>query len=200
MGFSLVGGYWDKSCSTVTQLKEGLNRILCLIPYNVISQPLWECFMPEWLEAIRTEVPDHQLIPYNVISQPLWECFMHFAPSLPPPPPPPSPPSNWGPTPHAPGITPQDPANYNPHTRPQTPTPQAPTPQAPPHIHTQPRVAAGSSLRNVAAGLTRANSTGLGSRHMTMTSKRTSHTVFSHLVTNWGLSFSTRLPTSSSSM
>lgn len=56
-----VGGYWDKSCNTVTQLKEGLNRILCLIPYNVISQPLWECFMPEWLEAIRTEVPDHQL-------------------------------------------------------------------------------------------------------------------------------------------
>ena len=56
-----VGGYWDKSCSTVTQLKEGLNRILCLIPYNVISQPLWECFMPEWLEAIRTEVPDQQL-------------------------------------------------------------------------------------------------------------------------------------------
>ncbi len=56
-----MGGYWDKSCSTVTQLKEGLNRILCLIPYNVISQPLWECFMPEWLEAIRTEVPDQQL-------------------------------------------------------------------------------------------------------------------------------------------
>lgn len=45
----------------VSQLKEGLNRILCLIPYNVISQPLWECFMPEWLEAIRTEVPDNQL-------------------------------------------------------------------------------------------------------------------------------------------
>lgn len=59
--FPQVGGYWDKSCNTVTQLKEGLNRILCLIPYNVISQPLWECFMPEWLEAIRTEVPDHQL-------------------------------------------------------------------------------------------------------------------------------------------
>lgn len=48
--------------------------------------------------------------------------------------------------------------------------------------------------------LTLANSTGLGSRHMTMTSKRTSHTVFSHFVTNCGFSFSTRLPTSSSIM
>lgn len=46
--------------------------------------------------------------------------------------------------------------------------------------------------------LTLANSIGLGRRHITMTSNLTSHTVFSHLVTNWGLSFSTRLPTSSS--
>ncbi|KAF7251651.1 hypothetical protein EYD10_02851 [Varanus komodoensis] len=61
MEFARVGGYWDKSCSTVTQLKEGLNRILCLIPYNVINQPVWDCIMPEWLEAIRTEVPDNQL-------------------------------------------------------------------------------------------------------------------------------------------
>lgn len=48
--------------------------------------------------------------------------------------------------------------------------------------------------------LTLANSMGLGRRHMTMTSKRMSHTVFSHLVTNWGFSFSTKLPTSSSIM
>jgi hypothetical protein len=32
-----------------------------LIPYNVINQSVWECIMPEWLEAIRTEVPDNQL-------------------------------------------------------------------------------------------------------------------------------------------
>lgn len=48
--------------------------------------------------------------------------------------------------------------------------------------------------------LTLANSMGLGRRHMTMTSNRMSHTVFSHLVTNWGFSFSTKLPTSSSIM
>lgn len=71
-----VGGYWDKSCSTVTQLKEGLNRILCLIPYNVISQPLWECFMPEWLEAIRTEVPDLQLKEFREVLR--YRCMLLF--------------------------------------------------------------------------------------------------------------------------
>ncbi|XP_063060311.1 protein unc-79 homolog [Engraulis encrasicolus] len=80
--FARVGGYWDKSCSTVTQLKEGLNRILCLIPYNVISQPLWDCFMPEWLEAIRTEVPDHQLKEFREVLSKMFDtelCPLPFS-------------------------------------------------------------------------------------------------------------------------
>uniref|UniRef100_A0A3P8UI91 Unc-79 homolog, NALCN channel complex subunit n=1 Tax=Cynoglossus semilaevis TaxID=244447 RepID=A0A3P8UI91_CYNSE len=80
--FARVGGYWDKSCSTVTQLKEGLNRILCLIPYNIISQPLWECFMPEWLESIRTEVPDHQLKEFREVLSKMFDielCPLPFS-------------------------------------------------------------------------------------------------------------------------
>uniref|UniRef100_A0A8C2ZCC9 Unc-79 homolog, NALCN channel complex subunit n=1 Tax=Cyclopterus lumpus TaxID=8103 RepID=A0A8C2ZCC9_CYCLU len=80
--FARVGGYWDKSCNKVTQLKEGLNRILCLIPYNVISQPLWECFMPEWLEAIRTEVPDHQLKEFREVLSKMFDielCPLPFS-------------------------------------------------------------------------------------------------------------------------
>ncbi|XP_076833951.1 protein unc-79 homolog isoform X2 [Brachyhypopomus gauderio] len=80
--FARVGGYWDKSCSTVSQLKEGLNRILCLIPYNVISQPLWECFMPEWLEAIRTEVPDSQLKEFREVLSKMFDielCPLPFS-------------------------------------------------------------------------------------------------------------------------
>ncbi|XP_078796405.1 protein unc-79 homolog isoform X9 [Oryzias latipes] len=80
--FARVGGYWDKSCSTVTQLKEGLNRILCLIPYNVISQPLWECFIPEWLEAIRTEVPDSQLKEFREVLSKMFDielCPLPFS-------------------------------------------------------------------------------------------------------------------------
>ncbi|KAL0969069.1 hypothetical protein UPYG_G00222270 [Umbra pygmaea] len=80
--FARVGGYWDKSCSVVTQLKEGLNRILCLIPYNVISQPLWECFMPEWLESIRTEVPDQQLKEFREVLSKMFDielCPLPFS-------------------------------------------------------------------------------------------------------------------------
>ncbi|XP_071069823.1 protein unc-79 homolog isoform X8 [Dasypus novemcinctus] len=82
MEFARVGGYWDKSCSTVTQLKEGLNRILCLIPYNVISQSVWECVMPEWLEAIRTEVPDNQLKEFREVLSKMFDielCPLPFS-------------------------------------------------------------------------------------------------------------------------
>ncbi|MEE6494417.1 hypothetical protein FKM82_017128 [Ascaphus truei] len=82
MEFARVGGYWDKSCSAVTQLKEGLNRILCLIPYNVINQPVWECIMPEWLEAIRTEVPDIQLKEFREVLSKMFDielCPLPFS-------------------------------------------------------------------------------------------------------------------------
>ncbi|XP_074854853.1 protein unc-79 homolog isoform X3 [Carettochelys insculpta] len=82
MEFARVGGYWDKSCSTVTQLKEGLNRILCLIPYNVINQAVWECIMPEWLEAIRTEVPDNQLKEFREVLSKMFDielCPLPFS-------------------------------------------------------------------------------------------------------------------------
>ncbi|KAJ7401688.1 Protein unc-79 like protein [Pitangus sulphuratus] len=82
MEFARVGGYWDKSCSAVTQLKEGLNRILCLIPYNVINQSVWECIMPEWLEAIRTEVPDSQLKEFREVLSKMFDtelCPLPFS-------------------------------------------------------------------------------------------------------------------------
>uniref|UniRef100_A0A4W3HGP9 Unc-79 homolog, NALCN channel complex subunit n=1 Tax=Callorhinchus milii TaxID=7868 RepID=A0A4W3HGP9_CALMI len=80
--FARVGGYWDRYCTPVTQLKEGLNRILCLIPYNVINQAVWECIMPEWLEAIRTEVPDNQLKEFKEVLSKMFDielCPLPFS-------------------------------------------------------------------------------------------------------------------------
>ncbi|XP_069772299.1 protein unc-79 homolog isoform X2 [Narcine bancroftii] len=82
MEFARVGGYWDKCCSTVTQLKEGLNRILCLIPYNVINHAVWESIMPEWLESIRTEVPDKQLKEFKEVLSKMFDielCPLPFS-------------------------------------------------------------------------------------------------------------------------
>ncbi|ELU08396.1 hypothetical protein CAPTEDRAFT_227700 [Capitella teleta] len=56
--YARVGGYWDTLSSRTCQIKEGLNRLFCLVPYNIVTFQVWDYVMPFWLEAIRTEVPE----------------------------------------------------------------------------------------------------------------------------------------------
>lgn len=42
-------------------LKNGLNRLFCLVPYEVISSEIWDEVMPFWMEAIVKDVPDKDL-------------------------------------------------------------------------------------------------------------------------------------------
>ncbi|KAF2986245.1 hypothetical protein EK904_009773 [Melospiza melodia maxima] len=84
MEFARVGMIYLKAplFAAEIKLKEGLNRILCLIPYNVINQSVWECIMPEWLEAIRTEVPDNQLKEFREVLSKMFDtelCPLPFS-------------------------------------------------------------------------------------------------------------------------
>ena len=35
--YARVGGYWDTLASRTSQIKEGLNRLFCLIPYDIVT-------------------------------------------------------------------------------------------------------------------------------------------------------------------
>lgn len=59
--FARVGGHWDKLTSRTSRIKEGFNRIFCLVPYEIISSHVWNFIMGYWMEAIRSEVPEHEL-------------------------------------------------------------------------------------------------------------------------------------------
>jgi hypothetical protein len=62
----------DTLSSRTSQIKEGLNRLFCLIPYDIITFEVWDYVMPYWLEAIRTEVSEDELPELKVI---LWYVF-----------------------------------------------------------------------------------------------------------------------------
>lgn len=47
--------------SRTSHLKNGLNRIFCLVPYEVITTEIWDYVMPHWLEAIAKDVPEKEL-------------------------------------------------------------------------------------------------------------------------------------------
>ncbi|XP_015191031.1 PREDICTED: protein unc-79 homolog isoform X6 [Polistes dominula] len=56
-----VGGHWETLASRTSHLKDGLNRLFCLVPYEVITTDVWDYVMPHWMEAMVNDVPEHEL-------------------------------------------------------------------------------------------------------------------------------------------
>lgn len=65
--FARVGGHWDTLASRTQHLKEGLQRLICLVPYEVITQEIWETVMPHWMEAITNDVPEKELHELKIV-------------------------------------------------------------------------------------------------------------------------------------
>jgi protein unc-79 len=65
--YSRVGGHWDTLASRTSHLKEGLQRLICLVPYEVITQEIWDYVMPHWMEAITNDVPEKELIELKIV-------------------------------------------------------------------------------------------------------------------------------------
>lgn len=65
--YSRVGGHWDTLASRTQHLKEGLQRLICLVPYDVITQEIWETVMPHWMEAITNDVPEKELPELKIV-------------------------------------------------------------------------------------------------------------------------------------
>lgn len=59
--YARVGGHWDMLATRTSHLKNGLNRLFCLVPYEVITTDIWDYVMPHWLEAIAKDVPEKEL-------------------------------------------------------------------------------------------------------------------------------------------
>lgn len=66
--YSRVGGSWDTGhCPKSSTIKEGFNRLFCLVPYEIITVDLWNDVIPRWLEAICSTVPSDEWIEFRII-------------------------------------------------------------------------------------------------------------------------------------
>ncbi|XP_074643701.1 protein unc-79 homolog [Tubulanus polymorphus] len=74
--YARVGGHWDTLSSRTSQIKEGLNRLFCLIPYDIVTFNVWDYVMPYWLEAIRTEIPEDELPELKVLLSKMFDTDM----------------------------------------------------------------------------------------------------------------------------
>ncbi|CAH2985737.1 unnamed protein product [Chilo suppressalis] len=64
--YTRQAGHWDNLASKAHHLKDGLNRLYCLIPYGIITQSIWDYIMPAWMEAICTDVPEKELMELKI--------------------------------------------------------------------------------------------------------------------------------------
>ncbi|XP_063244249.1 protein unc-79 homolog [Bacillus rossius redtenbacheri] len=74
--YARVGGHWDTLVSRTIHLKEGLNRMFCLVPYDIISLEIWDYVMPHWLEAMVNDVPEKELNELKILLSKILDSDM----------------------------------------------------------------------------------------------------------------------------
>ena len=65
--YARVGGHWDCWPSQSNQIKEGFKRLLCLVPYDIITPKVWSYIMPYWMECFRNDVPEEELSELKIL-------------------------------------------------------------------------------------------------------------------------------------
>ncbi|XP_055852716.1 protein unc-79 homolog isoform X5 [Episyrphus balteatus] len=65
--YARVGGHWETLASRTSHLKEGLQRLICLVPYEVITSEIWDYVMPHWMEAITNDVAEKELQELKIV-------------------------------------------------------------------------------------------------------------------------------------
>ncbi|RWS14223.1 protein unc-79-like protein [Dinothrombium tinctorium] len=65
--YAKVGGHWDCWPSQTNQIKEGFKRLLCLVPYDIITVEVWSYIMPYWMECFRHEVTQEELAELKIL-------------------------------------------------------------------------------------------------------------------------------------
>lgn len=61
--------------SRTSHLKDGLHRLFCLVPYEVITSDVWDYVMPHWMEAVVNDVPEHELQELKIILRYIISCL-----------------------------------------------------------------------------------------------------------------------------
>ncbi|XP_066259891.1 protein unc-79 homolog [Euwallacea similis] len=74
--YARIGGHWDTLATKTTHLKEGLDRLFCLVPYDVITQKIWDFIMPHWMEATVDGVPEKDLSELKIILSKILDSDM----------------------------------------------------------------------------------------------------------------------------
>ncbi|XP_068237998.1 protein unc-79 homolog isoform X5 [Palaemon carinicauda] len=74
--YARVGGHWDTLATRTDHIKEGFNRLFCLVPYELVTVQVWDRVMPHWMEAIHNEIPEEELAEMKITLSKLLDADM----------------------------------------------------------------------------------------------------------------------------
>ncbi|KAG1659999.1 Protein unc-79 [Nymphon striatum] len=76
VNYARVGSHWGNHMSETESLKEGFKRLLCLVPYDIVTVEVWNYIMPYWMEAVRTEISENDLSEFQVLFSKVFDVDM----------------------------------------------------------------------------------------------------------------------------
>uniref|UniRef100_A0A158R5X9 Protein unc-79 homolog n=1 Tax=Syphacia muris TaxID=451379 RepID=A0A158R5X9_9BILA len=71
--FFFVGGVWDKFSTRKEQIKDGLLKLLAILPYDIINAREWNEIIPQWLQSICEEVPEDEIFDLKIMLCKIFE-------------------------------------------------------------------------------------------------------------------------------
>ncbi|KAL7674819.1 hypothetical protein ACOME3_001094 [Neoechinorhynchus agilis] len=76
VAFAKIGFVWDNVTGESAALREGLNILYNLIPYDIITEEIWNSVIPYWLEVIFKEINDNELHDFKPLFRKLFDTEM----------------------------------------------------------------------------------------------------------------------------
>ncbi|VDN58014.1 unnamed protein product, partial [Dracunculus medinensis] len=71
--YAQVGGVWDKLSTKKEQMREGLNKLLSIMPYDIITLATWNKIMPFWLKSICEQMESDECSDIKILLSKIFE-------------------------------------------------------------------------------------------------------------------------------
>ncbi|VDK82206.1 unnamed protein product [Litomosoides sigmodontis] len=71
--YAQVGGTWDRLSTKKEQMRDGLHKLLAIMPYDIITLNMWNRLMPQWMQSICCLMKDDDFSGFRILLSKIFE-------------------------------------------------------------------------------------------------------------------------------
>ncbi|EJW70973.1 hypothetical protein WUBG_18120 [Wuchereria bancrofti] len=65
--YAQVGGVWDRLSTKKEQMRDGLYKLLAIMPYDIITLSMWNRLIPQWMQSICDLMEDDDFSEFKIL-------------------------------------------------------------------------------------------------------------------------------------